>query len=48
MQSHFVNKWETLLYNMHKKRKQLVFCLNIFKSYITICDIMFFVDKKLG
>jgi dimeric dUTPase (all-alpha-NTP-PPase superfamily) len=30
-----------------KKRSQL-FCINIFKLYVTICDTMYFADKKVN
>jgi hypothetical protein len=44
MQNHFMKKRVTLLYNTYKKSK--LFCLNIFKSYIRVCNIMVFADKN--
>jgi hypothetical protein len=50
MQNHFVKKRVTLLYSTNriiKTRKEIsifFFCLNIFKSYRTIYDIMLFAD----
>jgi hypothetical protein len=44
MQNHFVRKQKTF-YTIRIK-KVLLFPLNFFKSYVTICDIMFFANKN--
>jgi hypothetical protein len=44
MQKHFVKKGNSFVGYWHKMVQ--LFCLNIFKSYFTICDIMFFADKN--
>jgi hypothetical protein len=47
MKNHFVKKWETLFYSKQQNcQNKKTNCLNIFKSYIIICDIMFFADKN--